>query len=95
MENKTKLRKIGDLNIDVPGITDDSKNFLRPNLCPYYKKLAFNCRELKRRGLILKVITSDEGTLKIVDKMNKYIKISHELDLTQAFPNFAYFNFVQ
>ena len=81
------------MNLDIPGLTNESMIFLRPNLCPYFNKLAFNCRVLRRHELISKVVTSDEGVVKIKTLDNKFIKLTHETDLILAFPNFKHFNF--
>ena len=72
LANKKKLRK----NI-----------FINENLCPYYKWIAWRCRQLKRANLI--AYTWVAGG---IGHMKKHIddfcpvKIKHELDLIENFP---------
>ena len=65
MKNKSKLKDIGSLNLDIVGLDMNSKIFIRPSLCPYYKTLQFNCRNLKRHGPIKFVRTDNDGYIKI------------------------------
>lgn len=91
--NKSKLKNLQALNINIVGLTAESKIYLRPSLCPYYKNLAYNCRVLKRNNLIAGVHISDEGTVKIKNFDNEFIKITHERDLISRFPSFVHFSF--
>ena len=59
-------------------------------MSPYFSNLAYNCRLLKKGNLISKVITEDNGTLKIVTLNNEFIKIKHETDLTSRFRRFEF-----
>ena len=65
MKNQSKLKDIGSLNLDIVGLDMNSNIFIRPSLCPYYKTLQFNCRNLKRQGLIKFVRTDNDGYIKI------------------------------
>ena len=92
-KNKGKLRYLADLNIDIPGLTNESRIFVRASQCSYYSNLAFNCRLLKRNGLVAKVMTGDDGriTLKTLDE--RHIQVNHESVLIENFSNFKGFNF--
>ena len=92
-ENKYKLKDLKDLEIDIPGITDDSRIFMNASQCPYYKTLAFNCRLLKRKGLISSLYTGKDGRISIKTLEGNNIKVMHEFDLTKTFPQFEDFNF--
>ena len=92
--NKSKLKNIKDLHLDIAGITDDSRIFIRASQCSYYKNMGFNCRKLKRAGLISKVITGKDGRITIIlNDGKKWIQVSHESDLITNFPDFLEFNF--
>ena len=92
-ENKVKLKNLQALNIDVEGLSDESKLFIRPSLCPYNKTLAYNCRLLKRSNLIASALTSDDGSIKIKTLENAFVKITHETDLTSRYKEFRHFSF--
>ena len=62
---KNKLKNLSSLDINIAGLTPTSEIYIKPSLSPYNNTLAYNCRLLKRDNLILKVITEDDGTLKI------------------------------
>ena len=92
--NKRKLRDLGELDIDIPGINENTRIFIRPSQCAYYKNLAYNCRLLKREGLVEKVINANDGRITIQRADSKeYVKVTHETVLTSTFPNFQDFNF--
>ena len=93
-ENKSKLRDLRFLDIDIPGLTDQSRLFIRASQCSFYKNLAFNCRMLKRSGEIAKIYTFVDGKLSILkpDSRN-WIKVDHQSTLTSNFPNFQGFKF--
>ena len=92
-QNKYKLKDLQELDIDVPGIGPDSKIYINASQCPYYKTLAFNCRLLKRKGLITSHFTGKDGRISIKTVAGDNIKVTHESDLTQTFPLFQEFNF--
>ena len=92
-QNKYKLKDLKELDIDIPGIKDDSRIFINASQCPYYKTLAFNCRLLKRKGLIASHFTGKDGRIAIKTLAGDNIKVIHESDLTDTFPLFKDFNF--
>ena len=92
--NKSKLKKLKDLRLDIAGITDESQIFIRASQCSYYKNLSFNCRKLKRARLISKVITGKDGRITIIlNDGKKWLQVSHESDLITNFPEFLEFDF--
>jgi chromosome segregation ATPase len=93
LTNKAKLKHLCEWNLDIAGLNNESKIFVKPNLCPYYKTLAYNCRVLKRNGLIASTSVDDDGTVKIKTLENEHVKILHETKLRQWFPDFRWFKF--
>ena len=91
--NCRKLKHLKDLKIDISGLNDDSQIFIKPSLCPYYSMLAFNCRVIKREGLISSVRVGDDCTIKIKTLDEKTVKTTHESELVEMFPNFGSFKF--
>lgn len=83
--NKHKLKDLNTLNLNLSGLTDESKIFINPSLTPYSKRLAFNCRVLRRAGHVSKIRIEDDGLIKIIK--------DGEEDLTTKFPNFGDFSF--
>ena len=92
-KNKHKLKDIADLDLDIPGINDQSRIFIRASLSPYYNNLSYNCRVLKRRKMILRIRTNELGRLSIQKIDGSFVKVDHESDLTKIFPDFKEFNF--
>ena len=86
-ENRIKLR---DINREEYGLAPGSKIYIRENLSPYISKLAYYCRELKRKGYIEKV-TTFKGIIKIfrTAENNRSARsvIGHKNDLLNIFPN--------
>ena len=91
--NKSKLKNLDDLDLEIPGLNADSKIFIRANQSPYIKNLAFNCRRLKRSNQIAQVITGKDGRLTVKTLDGNYIKIGHEQDLRVNFPHYDNFSF--
>ena len=91
--NKNKLKDLSDLQIDIPGLNNESRIFIRASQCAYYKNLAYNCRVLKREGLISKVLTGKDGRITILMCDGKYLQVNHETVLRNTFKNFNNFNF--
>ena len=91
-ENSRKLKNIKDLRLNIPGLTDDCKLYIRASQCPYYRTIAYNCRELKRKGRLEKFSTGKDGKISIKIGQN-WFKIAHENDLYHHFPNFEGFSF--
>ena len=92
-QNKSKLKDLPGLNINVAGLTGESRIYIRPSLCPYYNKLAYNCRVLKRNGMIERVHTANDGKLSVKCLDGSFLKVTHETDLLDKFPRFERFNF--
>lgn len=89
-DNKNKLKDLKDLNIDIPGLHDESRIYIRASQCQYYKNLAYNCRMLKRSELIDSYYTAKDGRISIKSVEGENIKISHESDLLDQFPDFNF-----
>ena len=86
-ENRMKLKNI---NREEHGLAPGANIYIRENLSPYISKLAYYCRELKRREYIEKV-TTFKGVIKIFrtvenSRMVKSV-IGHKEDLLKIFPN--------
>ena len=92
-KHKSKLKNLEALNVIMDGLNSNSNIYIRPNLSPYFKTLAYNCRLLKRDYLIERVLTENDGTLKIKTLHDGYCKIAHESDLVTRFPMFRKFKF--
>ena len=89
-DNKNKLKDLKDLNIDIPGLHDESRIYIRASQCQYYKNLAYNCRMLKRSELIDSYYTAKDGRISIKSFEGENTKISHESDLLDQFPDFNF-----
>ena len=92
--NKHKLKDLSSLKMNINGLTDESRIYINPSLCKYYKNLQYNCWILKRNGLIREVKTSDEGVIKIKTLNGEHVKVSHESDLVSRFEDFKNFSFI-
>ena len=92
-KNKNKLKNLGSLGIEMAGLSATSRIFIRASQCSYQKNLAFNCRVLKRAGLISSTSVSDDGKTRIKTLNDDHHKILHESDLTSLFPDFVGFSF--
>ena len=92
-ENKHKLRQLAELELDIAGLTEESKIFIRASQCPYYKNLSYNCRLLKRHGLIARVYTGKDGRISIKKLDGSNINITHKSDLAKNFMGFEEFDF--
>ena len=94
-QNKRKLKHLKDLNIDIPGLNDQSKIFINPSLTPYTRSLAYNCRLLRDDGLIEKVRVDDDGSIKIKLVGREQLKrINVESDLTNMFGDYGKYTFL-
>ena len=88
MKNKAKLKDIAHA-LNMPRTT---KIFINPNQSPNMKSLAFNARLLKNYGLIEDTWFNNAAVrIKCLD--GAYIKVTHEMDLFENFPNFQHFTF--
>lgn len=94
--NKNKLKDLAELNINISGLTEDSKIFINPSLTPYSRSLAYNCRLLRNDRLIEKVRVEDDGAIKIkFFGKDEHQRINVESDLTKLFPEYKEFSFDQ
>ena len=92
--NKSKLRNLENLGLQIPGLTDGSQVFIRASQCPYFSNLAYNCRLLKRNNFIKTVFIDKEGRIQIKLVTDEKVKITHEVDLLERFPTFKFeFNY--
>ena len=91
--NKSKLKDLDELDLEIPGLNQNSRIYVRPSLSPYFSNLAYNCRLLKKNNLVSKAKTSNSGKLSVQMNDGSVIKIAHESDLTRNFPMFRQFNF--
>ena len=92
--NKSKLKDLKDLDLDIAGITEESRVYIKASQCSYVKNLAFNCRKLKRAGLLSKIITGKDGRITIIlNDGNSYVQVNHESVLKTHFPEFEGFDF--
>ena len=67
----------------------DTKLFGNSSLCSYYSKLAWKCRQLKRKKKIVATWPSLWGTIMIkLTDTSIPLKIEHENDIDALFPNF-------
>ena len=68
----------------------NTKIFVNENLTNYNHQLALNFRNLKREKLISKTYSSN-GIINIVQILgNKPIKVFHQSDLDELFPDFNF-----
>ena len=87
LKNRKKIRSVDATKLELP---IRSKLFINENLSPYFNKISFQCRRLKRAGKIIKVY-SHEGIVHIVRTVQeKPKKIIHVNDLTFMFPEFDF-----
>ena len=87
LKNRKKLRLVDASKLGLPG---RSRLFINENLSPYFNKIAYQCRRLKREGKIMKVY-SHEGIVHIVRSVQeKPKKIIHMSDLKDMFPDFDF-----
>ena len=79
--------------MNINGLTEDSRIYINPSISKYFKNLQYNCRVLKRHGMIKSVKTGDDGVIKIKTLNDEFIKVSHESDLLKRFNQFQNFSF--
>ena len=73
------------VNLETFNIPAHNKIYLNDNLSPYFKSIAYKCRSLKRRDLIIQS-KIDKGLVKI-KKGSLWITVHHETVLTNLFPD--------
>ena len=86
-QNRKKLKGMGG-NLDFPG----SKIFINHNLSPNMRAIDFEARKLLKAGLISGAWFGN-GSCRIKCLNGKNMKLDHERDLYEAFPQFDGFNF--
>jgi hypothetical protein len=89
-----KKKEIRDVGHTVMGLGENVKFYIKANLCPAFKSLAYNCRVLKKREMITDTWSND-GVIKIKLANNDYKFITHEYDLVKLFPDFEHFSFAK
>ena len=85
----TNSKKLKDVNLEDVGLHKNSKIYVNQNLSPFMSTLAYYCRILKRKDLVVK-LTTFKGVLKITRKVdNRFVttKIGHKCDIEKLFPN--------
>ena len=87
LKNRKKLKHCDKTSL---GFSEDQEIYFNENLCPYYKKLSWMCRQLKRDKMIVSSWTEKGIVLKIEENAKK-IKIRHENDLLGLFPDYVFF----
>ena len=94
-QKKSRLKDLGARfsELDIDGLNGTSQIFIRPSQCAYYSMLAYNCRVLKRKKLILGVNISNDGRVSMKLTDNTVIKVDHESTFLKYFPNFKEFCF--
>ena len=87
LKNRKKLRSVDATKLELP---IGPKFSINENLSPYFNKIAFQCRKLKRARKTIKVY-SHEGIVHIVKTVQeKPEKIIHMNDLAFMFPEFDF-----
>lgn len=87
LKNKKKLAKIDKEKIGLP---KDAQLYFNNNLCPFYRRLAWKCRKLKRTTNIMSC-WNENGIVHLrINEGDKYMKITHDSDLDELFPDFEY-----
>ena len=69
----------------------NTKIFVNENLTTYNHLLVFNCRKLKREKLISKTYSSNGIIHNVQILGNKPIKVFHQSDLDELFPDFNFY----
>ena len=87
LEKKKKLMSINKMEL---GFKPDVALYISENLTPFNRRLAWQCRELKRARLIHSCWSS-KGVVKIRRTMNeRALSIDSEKDLTVLYPDFVF-----
>ena len=85
-----KMKRKDEVNLERIGFPKGMKIFFNDNLCPYYRNLWYKCRHLKQAGLVKYVWTSN-GIVKVRrDENSPALKIVHNDDLSDHFPDFNF-----
>ena len=88
LRNKKKLA-----TRDTKALGFTSKLYIQENMCPYYKYLAWKCRRLKEANLIYSSwFYKGSVTFKVNENDKDLIKVTHEKEIDDMFPDFEYPN---
>ena len=68
------------------------KIFVNANLCPYYSHISWKCRKLRKANHIYATWEINGTVVLKLHENDKYLKILHESDLDNLFPNFDFDN---
>ena len=75
------------------GYENSVKLYVNRNLCPAYSKIAFNCRQLKKKALIADTWSTMNGVVKVKMISGDIKEITHQADLIKLFPDHDEFTF--
>ena len=82
------------INVGVKmGYDESVKLYVNRNLCPAYCKIAFNCRQLKKKKLIEDTWSTTNGVVKIKTITGAIKTLTHQADLVKLFPDYDEFTF--
>ena len=87
-----KRKNLAKMNFTVLGFPEGTKVYLNNNLSPQMRTLAYNCRNLKRDGLIDDTWVFNSA-LNILTHDNKTHTIYHEIELYRLFKEYSKFTF--
>ena len=87
-EKKKEIGKVAKDNLNLK----DTTFYVNPSLSSYSHSIAYNCRVLKRKGLIADTWVNN-GKIKIKMLDNQINVIWHEIDLFELFQDFNEFSF--
>ena len=83
-------RKLQNLDKEKHSFSQNTKVFINENLTVMNENIAFNCRKLKRSGLVRACFTID-GIVRIKKSENsKPLKVFHMKNLHELFPDFNF-----
>ena len=91
LDNGKKLKNIDNAKVGLPPNTGGL--FMNTHLTPYKAKIAYHCRQLKKKGKINKLFTK-KGIIKVgydeKDEGPQWKTISHIDELKELFPDFVF-----
>ena len=83
-------KKLSDLNMGDVGFPDGTTLYLSENLNPFFQKLTWQCRKLKRQKIIESYKYQNEAVFVKVSQDSKPKKFVNERQLFETFPGFFY-----
>ena len=82
-----KRNELNDIDFTDLGFPSETKIYMNENLNPYYRKLWWSCRKLKKEKVV-KYVWISNGSIKVrKDDTSQVIKIDHVSVLSEYFPN--------